>query len=73
KVSAFVNASNTPNPRLMKEQQNWLKLAMDAESQIADLQGTKITRLNLDGRVEHTLRATDLSDAQLLAFITGKS
>jgi len=73
KVSGYINESRMPNPRLIKEQQNFLKLAMDAESHIADLQGTKITRLNLDGQVEHTLRATDLSDAQLLAFITGKS
>ena len=73
KVSGFVNGSNMPNPRLMKEQQNWLKLAMDAESQIADLQGTKITRLSLDGKVEHTLRASDLTDEQLLVFITGNT
>mgnify|MGYP001472120636 CR=1 FL=1 len=73
KVSGYVNGANMPNPRLMKEQQNWLKLAMDAESQIADLQGTKITRLSLDGKVEHTLRASDLTDEQLLSFITGNT
>ena len=73
KASGFVNESRMPNPRLMKEQQNWLKLAMDAESQIADLQGTKITRLSLDGKVEHTLRASDLTDEQLLVFITGNT
>jgi len=58
--------------RLASQQQSWLELAIKAQSQIDDLLGLKITKLDIQGKIEHTLNPEELTDDQLTTIIMGE-
>lgn len=70
KVSSAMNG--TYSPKLASEQRSWLELAMKAESHIDRLLGLEITKLDIQGKIEHTINPEELTDDQLTTIIMGE-
>jgi len=59
------------SPTTARDMRDWLKLAMDAESHIAKLQGTELTRVDVTSKGERIGNTQELTDEQLLTIATG--
>lgn len=70
KVTSSMNG--TYSPKLANEQRSWLELAMKAESHIDRLLGLEITKLDIQGKIEHTINPEELTDDQLTTIIMGE-
>jgi hypothetical protein len=72
KASAEMSQSRVYSSKIANQQQSWLELAMKAQAQIDDLLGLKITKLDIQGKIEHSINPEELSDDQLMTIIMGE-
>jgi len=71
KASSEMSQLRVYSPKIASEQRNWLETAMKAQAQIDRLLGLEITKLDIQGKIEHTINPEELSDDQLMTIIMG--
>lgn len=71
KASSAMSEMRVYSPKIANEQREWLEIAMKAQSQIDKLRGLGITKLDIQGKIEHTINPEEMSDDQLMTIIMG--
>ncbi len=71
KASSAMNEMRVYSPKIANEQRNWLETAMKAQAQIDRLLGLEITKLDIQGKIEHHINPEELTDDQLMTIIMG--